>query len=151
MGFVIYYLQYKLEHKSTSDIEFTPSYRGFTGSYHENDKNRYIVKGKYEKLSDKKVRVIELAIGCWTDDFKQRIENLMEADKNKKGKAFVKDYNDMSTATTVDIEISFNDPIDEKVDGSNKYNNFEKMMKLYTSLSTNNMHLFNMYFNISIC
>ena len=49
----------------------------------------------------------------------------------------------MSTDTTVDIEISFNDPIDEKVDGSNKYNNFEKMMKLYTSLSTNNMHLFN--------
>ena len=140
---LIYYLQCKLEHKSTSDIEFTPSYRGFTGSYHENDNNRYIVKGKYEKLSDKKVRVIELPIGCWTDDFKQHIENLMEADKNKKGKAFVKDYNDMSTDTTVDIEISFNDPIDEKVDGSNKYNNFEKMMKLYTSLSTNNMHLFN--------
>ena len=140
---LIYYLQCKLEHKSTDDIEFTPSYRGFTGSYHENDNNRYIVKGKYEKLSDKKVRVIELPIGCWTDDFKQHIENLMEADKNKKGKAFVKDYNDMSTDTTVDIEISFNDPIDEKVDGSNKYNNFEKMMKLYTSLSTNNMHLFN--------
>jgi DNA topoisomerase-2 len=140
---LIYYLQCKLEHKSTSDIEFTPSYRGFTGSYHENDNNRYIVKGKYEKLSDKKVRVIELPIGCWTEDFKQHIENLMEADKNKKGKAFVKDYNDMSTDTTVDIEISFNDPIDENVDGSNKYNNFEKMMKLYTSLSTNNMHLFN--------
>jgi len=140
---LIYYLQCKLEHKSTSDIEFTPSYRGFTGSYHENDNNRYIVKGKYEKLSEKKVRVIELPIGCWTEDFKQHIENLMEADKNKKGKAFVKDYNDMSTDTTVDIEISFNDPIDEKVDGSNKYNNFEKMMKLYTSLSTNNMHLFN--------
>ena len=140
---LIYYLQCKLEHKSTDDIEFTPSYRGFTGSYHENDNNRYIVKGKYEKLSDKKVRVIELPIGCWTEDFKQHIENLMEADKNKKGKAFVKDYNDMSTDTTVDIEISFNDPIDEKVDGSNKYNNFEKMMKLYTSLSTNNMHLFN--------
>ena len=96
---LIYYLQCKLEHKSTSDIEFTPSYRGFTGSYHENDNNRYIVKGKYEKLSDKKVRVIELPIGCWTDDFKQHIENLMEADKNKKGKAFVKDYNDMSTDT----------------------------------------------------
>jgi DNA topoisomerase-2 len=140
---LIYYLQCKLEHKSTSDIEFTPSYRGFTGSYHENDNNRYIVKGKYEKMSEKKVRVIELPIGCWTEDFKQHIENLMEADKNKKGKAFVKDYNDMSTDTTVDIEISFNDPIDEKVDGSNKYNNFEKMMKLYTSLSTNNMHLFN--------
>ena len=45
-----------------------------------------------------------LVIGPMT--FKQHIENLMEADKNKKGKAFVKDYNDMSTDTTVDIEIT---------------------------------------------
>lgn len=67
----------------------------------------------------------------------------MEADKNKKNKAFVKDYNDMSTDTTVDIEITFNDPIDETTDGTNLYNNFEKMMKLYASLSTTNMHLFN--------
>jgi len=55
----------------------------------------------------------------------------------------VKDYNDMSTDTTVDIEITFNEPIDEKTDGTNLYNNFEKMMKLYASLSTTNMHLFN--------
>tara|TARA_R110001599_G_C12060159_1_gene643085 strand:- start:171 stop:890 length:720 start_codon:yes stop_codon:yes gene_type:complete len=66
----------------------------------------------------------------------------MEADKNKKNKAFVKDYNDMSTDTTVDIEITLNESIDEKTEGSNLYNNFEKMMKLYTSQSTNNMHLF---------
>jgi len=49
----------------------------------------------------------------------------------------------MSTDTTVDIEITFNEPIDEKTDGTNLYNNFEKMMKLYASLSTTNMHLFN--------
>jgi len=94
-------------------------------------------------MNDKKIRVVELPIGYWTDDFKQHIENLMEADKNKKGKAFVKDYNDMSTDTRVDIEITFNETIDEKTDGSNNYNNLEKMLKLYTSLSTNNMHLFN--------
>ena len=67
----------------------------------------------------------------------------MEADKNKKGKAFVKDYNDMSTDTIVDIEITFNETIDEKTDGSNNYNNLEKVLKLYTNLNTNNMHLFN--------
>jgi DNA topoisomerase-2 len=113
------------------------------GSCHEYDNgNKYIVKGTYQKLTDKKVRVTELPIGHWTDDFKQHIENLMEADKNKKNKAFVKDYNDMSTDTTVDIEITLNESIDEKTEGSNLYNNFEKMMKLYTSQSTNNMHLF---------
>lgn len=140
---LIHYIQSKLNSDSTIDIEFTPSYKGFNGSYEKIENNKYIVKGKYEKINDKKIRVTELPIGHWTDDFKQHIENLMEADKNKKGKAFVKDYNDMSTDTRVDIEVSFNEPIDEKIDGSNHYTKLEKMMKLYATLSTNNMHLFN--------
>jgi DNA topoisomerase-2 len=48
----------------------------------------------------------------------------------------------MSTDTTVDIEITMNESIDETVQGDNLYNNFEKVMKLYASQSTNNMHLF---------
>jgi DNA topoisomerase-2 len=144
---LIEYIQSKLkgcmQDNINSDIKFQPSYRGFTGTCHEFDNgNKYIVKGTYHKINDNKVRITELPIGHWTDDFKQHIENLMEADKNKKNKAFVKDYNDMSTDTTIDIEITMNEPIDEKTDGSNLYNNFEKMMKLYTSQSTNNMHLF---------
>ena len=141
---LIVYLQRKLKGELVEDVEFRPYYRGFTGTCHEFDNgNKYIVKGTYQKINDRKVRVTELPIGHWTDDFKQHIENLMEADKNKKNKAFVKDYNDMSTDTTVDIEITFNEPIDETTEGTNLYNNFEKMMKLYASLSTTNMHLFN--------
>jgi len=140
---LISYLQRKLNGESTEDIVFSPQYKGFTGTCQEMEGKKYIVKGTYQKLNDKKVRITELPVGYWTDDFKQHIENLMEADKNKKNKAFVKDYNDMSTDTTVDIEITFNEPIDESLDSSNMYNNFEKLMKLYTSLSTNNMHLFN--------
>jgi DNA topoisomerase II len=140
---LISYLQRKLKGESTEDIVFRPQYKGFTGTCQEMEGRKYIAKGTYQKLSDKKVRITELPIGHWTDDFKQHVENLMEADKNKKNKAFVKDYNDMSTDTTVDIEITLNEPIDESLDSSNMYNNFEKLMKLYTSLSTNNMHLFN--------
>lgn len=140
---LISYLQRKLNGESTEDIVFSPQYKGFTGTCQEMEGKKYIAKGTYQKLNDKKVRITELPVGYWTDDFKQHIENLMEADKNKKNKAFVKDYNDMSTDTTVDIEITFNEPIDESLDSSSMYNNFEKLMKLYTSLSTNNMHLFN--------
>jgi DNA topoisomerase-2 len=137
------YLQCKLKCENTDNIIFTPYYRGFRGTCQETDTKKYIIKGVYNKINDKKVRVTELPIGYWTDDFKLHIENLMEADKNKKNKSIVKDYNDMSTDTTVDIEITLNDPIDETIEGTNQYNNFEKTMKLYNSLSTNNMHLFN--------
>ena len=140
---LISYVKNKLANISTDNIEFQPYYKGFVGNCEKHDNKKYIVKGIYQKINDKKVKVTELPIGHWTDDFKQHIENLMEVDKSKKNKAFVKDYNDMSTDTKVDIEITMNEPIDEKIEGSNLYNNFEKTMKLYSSFSTNNMHLFN--------
>ena len=128
---------------SDTEIELSPFYKNFEGTCEKTDDKKYIVKGVYEKITDKKIKIKELPIGYWTDDFKQHIENLMEVDKNKKQKTFIKDYNDMSTDKIVDFEIVLNEPIDESKDSANVYNNFEKTMKLYSTLSTNNMHLFN--------
>jgi len=63
--------------------------------------------------------------------------------KQKKAKGIVKDYNDMSTDKKVDVEIIFNEPIDESMDSCGMYNKLEKTLKLYSTQSTNNMHLFN--------
>ena len=139
---IIDILKSKLQLTET-EIELSPFYKNFEGSCEKTDDKKYIVKGVYEKITDKKIKIKELPIGYWTDDFKQHIENLMEVDKNKKQKTFIKDYNDMSTDRVVDFEIVLNEPIDESKDASNVYNNFEKTMKLYSTLSTNNMHLFN--------
>jgi len=139
---IIDILKYKLQLTET-EIELSPFYKNFEGSCEKTDDKKYIVKGVYEKITDKKIKIKELPIGYWTDDFKQHIENLMEVDKNKKQKTFIKDYNDMSTDRVVDFEIVLNEPIDESKDSNNIYNNFEKTMKLYSTLSTNNMHLFN--------
>ena len=139
---IIDILKSKLQLTET-EIELSPFYKNFEGSCEKTDDKKYIVKGVYEKITDKKIKIKELPIGYWTDDFKQHIENLMEVDKNKKQKTFIKDYNDMSTDRVVDFEIVLNEPIDESKDSSNVYNNFEKTMKLYSTLSTNNMHLFN--------
>ena len=139
---IIDILKSKLQLTET-EIELSPFYKNFEGSCEKTDDKKYIVKGVYEKITDKKIKIKELPIGYWTDDFKQHIENLMEVDKNKKQKTFIKDYNDMSTDRVVDFEIVLNEPIDESKDSSNVYNNFEKSMKLYSTLSTNNMHLFN--------
>ena len=140
---IIEYLQLKLNQENNDNIKFQPYYKNFQGSCQELENNKYLVKGNYQKINDKKIRITELPIGHWTDDFKQHIENLMENDKNKKGKSFIKDYNDLCTDVKVDIEITLNEPINESIEGSNLYNSFEKTMKLYTTLSKNNMHLFN--------
>ena len=136
---IINYLKNKLQNKE-DEICFQPYYKGFEGSYHKVEEKKYILKGKYEKIAANKIRVTELPIGFWTDDFKQHIENQMDT---KKGKPFVKDYNDMSTDVKVDIEIVFHEPVDESIETGNVINKLEKLMKLYSSFSTNNMHLFN--------
>jgi DNA topoisomerase II len=139
---LITYLENVLNGQS-ANLDIMPHYNNFNGSYTAIENNKYILKGKYTKLSANKIRVEELPIGHWTEDFKQHIENLMEGDKSKKTKGFIKDYNDMSTDTIVDIEIIFNENIDESMDNNNLFNKLEKTLKLYTILSTNNMHLFN--------
>jgi DNA topoisomerase-2 len=130
----------KLEDKETI---FTPYYKSFQGTCEPFEGKKYILKGKYTKTANNKIRVEELPIGYWTDDFKQHIENLMEGDKTKKSKGIVKDYNDMSTDKKVDVEIIFHESIDESMEVSGMYNKLEKTLKLYTTQSINNMHLFN--------
>ncbi len=122
---------------------FTPYYKNFQGTCDSFEEKKYILKGKYTKIGNNKIRVEELPVGYWTENFKQHIEMLMEGDKTKKNKGIVKDYNDMSTDKKVDIEIIFHEPIDESMHTSGMYNNLEKKLKLYTTQSTNNMHLFN--------
>jgi len=60
----------------------------------------------------------------------------------KKKEKIVKDYNDMSTDKKIDIEITFYNDVDESIEGDNKFNKLEKVLKLYTSQSITNMHLF---------
>ena len=56
----------------------------------------------------------------------------------------IKDYNDMSTDTTVDFELTFNIDVDTIVKKEIGYvDGIEKLLKLYGNLSTTNMHMFN--------
>lgn len=127
--------------------EFAPYYEGFTGSISTTTPGKYLIKGKYEKVSADKIRITELPIGTWTDNFKEYLESLTDTtDKaGKKVTPVVKDYDDMSKDTTVDIVITLQKgKLDEleAVKLDNGCNGLEKLFKLFTSASTSNMHLF---------
>jgi DNA topoisomerase II len=160
---IINYLILKLSNEENSydeymnEIQLIPYYKNFIGSIEQIESKKYLAKGLYTKINDKKIKITELPVGYWTDDFKNHLENLMEIDKNEKKKSektgkndskkikkpLIKDYNDLSTDTNVEIEILFNDNIDEKMNEDCTFNNLEKKLKLYSSLNTSNMHLFN--------
>lgn len=142
-----------------------PFYSGFKGTITSlNEKNnKYLIKGVYNILSDKQVRITELPIGVWTDDYKKHIEELIDykpvstqsdkdKDKDNKKKTVkqsspqIKDYTDMSTDKTVDITITFaNGIINDLRNKIVEYESctaLEKLLKLYTTRSTTNMHVF---------
>ena len=124
----------------------TPYYHGFKGTIEEteDEAGKYLIKGKYEILGPKKFRITELPIGSWTEDYKQFLEGLLDK-QSKSYTGQVKDYNDMSTDTTVDIEIILNEDVAPLVSSKSSIDNvnaLEKMFKLYNTQSTNNMHMF---------
>lgn len=138
---IIEYLMDTLNDKNTNDYNFVPYWNGYKGiTLHDSTNGKYVVKGMYKRISKDVLHISELPIGFWTDDFKMLLENLMETvDKNgKKVKPIIKEYDDMSKSTNVDIKIKF---IPDML-SSLSDEDIEKTFKLTNSFSTNNMHLF---------
>jgi DNA gyrase/topoisomerase IV subunit B len=107
--------------------EISPWYRGFLGTMEKVENNKYITKGIMERKNDNTIIVKALPIGMSTNKFKEFCDDLLEAKS-------IKGYKNYST----DVKVEFH--IQELSDGISC--NIENM-KLTTSLSTNNMVLFN--------
>ena len=142
---IIKWLEDKLNCKETND-EFIPYYNGFKGTI-EKQNEKFLIKGCYDHITNKKLRITELPIGTWTDDYKQYLETLINIDKKSKSKIVnnvtIKDYNDLSTDKDVNIEVEFtNDYTNLEKDKKDGINELEKLLKLTTTTTTTNMHLF---------
>jgi DNA topoisomerase-2 len=144
---IIEYLHNKLKHIE-DDIDFIPYYEGFKGQITKISDDKFLIRGTYEKVAQDKIRVTELPVGYWTEDFKEKLEELAspseDKDKNKIP-AIIKDYEDMSKDTNVDFTITFvKGKLEEleKAKGEHGCNGLEKLLKLYTTNTTTNMHLF---------
>ena len=143
---IINYLRAKLNGNSFNE-EFVPYYEGFDGTVTKIGTSKYLLKGKYESLGGDKIRVTELPVGYWTDDFKSHLESLLDTtDSNgKKVVPKIKDYDDMSKDTNVDFTIQFpKGKLSELEASTSEYecNGVHKLLKLTSTVSTNNMHLF---------
>jgi DNA topoisomerase-2 len=144
---IIHYLQNKIKNEVFLG-EFVPYYEGYTGKIEKISDGKFVVKGKYENVGPDKIRVTELPVGVWTDTFKELLETLTDnVDKTgKKIVPVVKEYQDMSKDTTIDFIITFaKGKVAEYENIAEDYgcNHIEKLLKLYTTISTSNMHLFN--------
>lgn len=117
----------------------SPWYRGFKGSIIpvENSKT-YDVYGSVRQGRDESTfKIDELPIRSWTTPYKEFLESNMVGNSDAKT-PFVKDYQDNGTENKVSFTFTTTADYAAKMSTSAAY----KLLKLTTSLSTNNMVLF---------
>jgi len=134
------YLQAKLRNEACH-IEFVPYYEGFKGEVIKVSDDKYLIRGKYERVGDDKIRIVELPVGAWTMPYLAYLDELLEGGVDKEGKKVaptLKDVVNLSTEVVVDITVQF--PKGKLAQMSTDA--LEKMLKMTTTVSTTNMHLF---------
>lgn len=145
---VIVNLKRLLENKKL--IKMMPYFKGFAGNIEEITENNYITKGKWEKLSNKQIKITELPVGMWVTTYKEFLETLIEDGKKKdketkqsKQKIVLKDVQnktrDENTGICFIIEFKNADDLAKLIET----NTLEKELKLIKSFNTTNMYLFN--------
>ena len=146
---IIDYLVGKLNNTNMKTLVIDPYYQGFKGTIYPCDEqcNKYVIKGCYEILGNDKIRVTELPIGTWTQDYKEFLEQRLTSNTGTSNKEeLIKEFKDNSTDLNVEFEITFYPgQMSKLLLEKHDYNieGIEKYLKLYSIQSTTNMHLFN--------
>ena len=152
---VVKNIENKLKGKDYEEMK--PWYNNFKGEIIKINDTDFISKGKYEILTPTSIRITELPIGKWTDDYKVFLDSLLPEEKKKKSKENEKvkkskvkqniiDYTNNSSDKEIDftliVPLGFIHNLqwseDPHIDGIEKY------LKLYTTkgLSLKNIHLY---------
>jgi DNA topoisomerase-2 len=145
---VVSYLRSKLTSQPPA-VDFVPFYEGFQGTVSKIGDQKFLIKGKYEKVGEDKIRITELPIGTWTMPYITFLEGLLDGTVDKAGKKsapVIKDMVSMSTEVAVDITVTFPKGKHAElvaINSSDSINGLEKLLKLTTTVSTTNMHMFN--------
>ena len=127
----------------------TPYYRGFKGTITQILPQKYLVKGVYERIGSDRIRITELPVKTWITPYTEFLEELVDGVTDKKGvkqPAVLKDFTSVSTEKDVNITVVFPigqlDKLEEDRDNATGINGVEKLLKLTSTISCTNMHLF---------
>ncbi len=124
---IIRYIRGKLNHEYNNKFDDMLYYHGFKGTISKTEDGKYLIKGCCELVGDDKIRITELPIGVWTDDYKAHLEGLIKD-------RIVREIEDNSTEKDVNITITFYKGELVKTD--------DKILKLSTTKTITNMHAF---------
>ena len=113
----------------------TPWFRDFKGKTTSMGPDRYKFSGIVNQTSDNEVEITELPIRMWTQDFKDRLVDIIKAEKIP---SWIKDYDDYNTHKNVHFVVR----LEEKFMKIAKEEGFEEKFKLTRTIATSNLVAF---------
>ena len=113
----------------------TPWFRDFKGNVTQMAPDRYKFSGVIKQTGDNEVEITELPIRMWTQDFKDKIVEIIKAEKVP---SFIKDYDDYNTHKQVHFVIR----MEEKHMKAALEEGLEDKFKLSKSIATSNLVAF---------
>ena len=150
---IIVHLVKMIDDENYTPPQLKPYFKGFNGIVEEVDKGSYVTKGKWERLSDKQIKITEIPVGMGVTIYKEFLESLIEnnlskkvndkTSKAKKKKFELKDVQNKTKDENDDICFIVEFKNESDLDDLIKSGTLEKELKLVKSFSTNNMYLFN--------
>ena len=113
----------------------TPWFRDFTGTIEQVGPDRFKCTGIARQVGDHEVEITELPVRMWTQDFKDRLVDILKAEK---APSWIKDYDDYNTKHKVNFLIR----LEDRHMKAALEEGLEERFKLTKSLATSNLVAF---------
>ena len=139
---LIVYLQNKLN--DLDIFELKPYFKDFNGIVEQITESSWITKGIWKKINDTKIEITEIPIGVFVMSYKDYLETFIENTKvSVKRKFILKNVINQTKDENTDISIIIEFKDSKDLDQLITSDTLEKELKLTSSFTTSNMHLFN--------
>ena len=125
----------KLMMEGKPPVPMIPWFRDFKGDVTAMGPDRFKFSGIVEKTGDNEVDITELPIRLWTQDFKDKIVDIMKAEKTP---SWIKDYDDYNTHKQVHFVIR----LEDKHMATALKEGLEEKFKLTRTIATSNLVAF---------
>ena len=117
-------------------VAFRPWYRRFTGVITE-EKGSYFTTGTYSRAGINEIRVTELPVGMWTQNYKEYLDTCIKDRSNEKSKrTFLRSVDDYCTESTVDFRLKLCEPHANYTD-----KRLADLLKMRSSMETNTRNM----------
>jgi DNA topoisomerase-2 len=116
-------------------LPMQPWFRGFKGPIEDIGGDRWKTSGIVQQTGTNEVEITELPVRVWTQDFKDKLEDIIKGEKTT---SFIKDYAEYNTPTDVHFVIK----MDDKYMQGCVDKGFEETFKLSKTVATSNLVAF---------